>query len=183
MLGMQYAAMAASAQHHADMPAHLPACSFCIPLSRNVSRRRRVPKSTLQVNEQPGTYFWHGHSGMEKVDGLYGPLIVRPRNGIEPFQYDEERILLLSDDYHDTSGSLTFPLNRCCCRGCCCTCSKVHHESQLAACPGHCHAYIQLLGLCLFFDYIYITTFFVTNHPYLGPKAAFAWHILKGEGK
>ena len=67
-----------------------------------------------QVNEQPGTYFWHGHSGMEKVDGLYGPLIVRPRSaGEEPFQYDEERILLLSDNYHDTSASLTFPLNRC----------------------------------------------------------------------
>jgi hypothetical protein len=34
-----------------------------------------------QVNEPPGTYFWHGHSGSERVDGLTGPLIVRPKPG------------------------------------------------------------------------------------------------------
>ena len=64
-----------------------------------------------QVNEEPGTYFWHGHSGMEKVDGFFGPLIVRPR-GPEPFQYDEERILLLDDNYHEQAGPLSFRLNR-----------------------------------------------------------------------
>lgn len=65
-----------------------------------------------QVNEQPGTYFWHGHAGNEKVDGFFGPLIVRPA-GPEPFQYDEEKTLVLSDNYHTTASALTFPLNRC----------------------------------------------------------------------
>ena len=64
-----------------------------------------------QVNEEPGTYFWHGHAGVEKVDGFFGPLIVRPR-GAEPFQYDEERILLLDDNYHEAAGPLSFRLNR-----------------------------------------------------------------------
>ena len=32
-----------------------------------------------QVHEQPGTYFLHGHSSVERADGLQGPLIVRPR--------------------------------------------------------------------------------------------------------
>ena len=63
------------------------------------------------MNEEPGTYFWHGHAGVEKVDGFFGPLIVRPR-GAEPFQYDEERILLLDDNYHEAAGPLSFRLNR-----------------------------------------------------------------------
>ncbi|CAL8462933.1 g2467 [Coccomyxa elongata] len=65
----------------------------------------------FQVNEEPGTYFWHGHSGNEKVDGFSGPLIVRPA-GPEPFMYDEERVLYLSDNYHTSATALTFPLNR-----------------------------------------------------------------------
>lgn len=68
--------------------------------------------SLWQVNEQPGTYFWHGHAGNEKVDGFTGPLIVRPA-GPEPFTYDEERVLFLSDNYHTSATALTFPLNRC----------------------------------------------------------------------
>lgn len=61
--------------------------------------------------EEPGTYFWHGHSGMEKVDSFYGPLIVRPA-GPEPVRYDEERTLLLSDNYHEEAAPLSFGLNR-----------------------------------------------------------------------
>ena len=66
------------------------------------------------MNEEPGTYFWHGHAGMEKVDSFFGPLIVHPPPGAPaPAQYDEERILLLSDNYHAESAPLTFALNRC----------------------------------------------------------------------
>jgi FtsP/CotA-like multicopper oxidase with cupredoxin domain len=65
----------------------------------------------VQVNEEPGTYFWHGHSGTEKVDSFFGPLIVRPR-GPEPVRYDEEHVLLLTDNYHEEAAPLTFGLNR-----------------------------------------------------------------------
>ncbi|KAK9907756.1 hypothetical protein WJX75_009340 [Coccomyxa subellipsoidea] len=65
----------------------------------------------FQVNEQPGTYFWHGHAGNEKVDGFVGPLIVRPA-GPEALTYDEEMVLFLSDNYHTSATALTFPLNR-----------------------------------------------------------------------
>lgn len=61
--------------------------------------------------EEPGTYFWHGHSGTEKVDSFFGPLIVRPR-GPEPVRYNEERVLLLTDNYHEEAAPLTFGLNR-----------------------------------------------------------------------
>ena len=52
----------------------------------------------MQVTEAPGTYFYHGHSGLERVDGLGGPLIVKPV-GADPFagMYDEETIIYLND--------------------------------------------------------------------------------------
>lgn len=64
------------------------------------------------MEETPGTYWWHGHAGVERVDGFYGALLVRP-GGPEPFGYDEERLLLLSDNFHGQAGPMAFPLNRC----------------------------------------------------------------------
>ena len=64
------------------------------------------------MDETPGTYWWHGHAGVERVDGFYGPLIVRP-NGPEALVYDEERTLLISDNFHGQANAMTFGLNRC----------------------------------------------------------------------
>lgn len=52
-------------------------------------------------------------TGVERVDGLQGALIVRPQ-GPEPLKYlyDEERIITMSDWYHDQYGSLTFATSR-----------------------------------------------------------------------
>ncbi|KAK9837176.1 hypothetical protein WJX81_008696 [Elliptochloris bilobata] len=63
------------------------------------------------VDETPGTYWWHGHAGVERVDGFYGPLIIRP-NGTEALAYDEERTLLVSDNFHGEANAMTFGLNR-----------------------------------------------------------------------
>jgi len=53
---------------------------------------------------QPGTYFYHGHFGMQRAAGLYGSLIVDlPKNQREPFHYDGEFNLLLSDLWHTSS--------------------------------------------------------------------------------
>jgi CopA family copper-resistance protein len=45
---------------------------------------------------QNGTYWYHSHSGFQEQTGLYGPLIVEPREP-EPFTYDREHVVLLSD--------------------------------------------------------------------------------------
>jgi CopA family copper-resistance protein len=45
---------------------------------------------------QSGTYWYHAHSGFQEQQGLYGPLIIQPR-GAEPFSYDREHVILLSD--------------------------------------------------------------------------------------
>jgi L-ascorbate oxidase len=49
----------------------------------------------------PGTHYWHGHLGMDVLDGVTGPIIIHPSEP-EPFDYDEERILFLQDFYMDT---------------------------------------------------------------------------------
>ncbi|CAI0397284.1 unnamed protein product [Linum tenue] len=54
--------------------------------------------------DKAGTYFYHGHYGMQREAGLYGSLIVEEgdQGQKEPFQYDGEFSLLLSDWWHQT---------------------------------------------------------------------------------
>ncbi|HSC08089.1 MAG TPA: copper resistance system multicopper oxidase [Steroidobacteraceae bacterium] len=45
---------------------------------------------------QAGTYWYHSHSAFEEQRGLYGPLVIEPREP-EPFRYDREHVVMLSD--------------------------------------------------------------------------------------
>ncbi|MGE0705265.1 MAG: multicopper oxidase domain-containing protein, partial [Vicinamibacterales bacterium] len=45
---------------------------------------------------QGGTYWYHSHSAFQEQLGLYGALLIQPREP-EPFQYDREHVVLLSD--------------------------------------------------------------------------------------
>jgi CopA family copper-resistance protein len=45
---------------------------------------------------QSGTYWYHSHSGFQEQTGLYGPLLIEPRDP-EPFSYDREHVVMLSD--------------------------------------------------------------------------------------
>ncbi|CAJ1971188.1 unnamed protein product [Sphenostylis stenocarpa] len=54
--------------------------------------------------DKAGTYFYHGHYGMQRAAGLYGSLIVDLAEGKkEAFHYDGEFNLLLSDWWHKTT--------------------------------------------------------------------------------
>lgn len=56
--------------------------------------------------DKAGTYFYHGHYGMQRSAGLYGSLIVDVADGEkEPFHYDGELNLLLSDWHHQSMHS------------------------------------------------------------------------------
>ncbi|WP_456299679.1 copper resistance system multicopper oxidase [Nitrogeniibacter aestuarii] len=46
--------------------------------------------------QQSGTYWYHSHSGMQELTGMYGALIVEPRDG-ERIRADREHVVLLSD--------------------------------------------------------------------------------------
>ncbi|OMO67537.1 Cupredoxin [Corchorus capsularis] len=53
--------------------------------------------------DRPGTYFYHGHYGMQRSSGLYGMLIVDEHGNREPpFHYEAEFELLLSDWWHQS---------------------------------------------------------------------------------
>lgn len=56
--------------------------------------------------DPPGTTFWHAHFHTMNADGLFGPFIVEDRPGSFPFHYDEERVILLTDEYGSTSWEL-----------------------------------------------------------------------------
>lgn len=62
----------------------------------------------LQVNEPAGTYLWHDHSSQLRADGLQGALIVHARGGqaAEPWTYDREQTLLISDWFHGMESSV-----------------------------------------------------------------------------
>jgi CopA family copper-resistance protein len=46
--------------------------------------------------KQAGTYWYHSHSGFQEQRGLYGALIIDPRDP-PPFSYDRELVVLLSE--------------------------------------------------------------------------------------
>jgi FtsP/CotA-like multicopper oxidase with cupredoxin domain len=45
---------------------------------------------------QNGTYWFHGHSGFQIQEGLYGPIIIDPRDA-DPVACDREHVVVLSD--------------------------------------------------------------------------------------
>ncbi|TCM20542.1 CopA family copper-resistance protein [Novosphingobium sp. PhB165] len=46
--------------------------------------------------EQAGTYWYHSHSGLQELKGLYGPIVIDPA-GAEAAPFDREHVILLSD--------------------------------------------------------------------------------------
>lgn len=45
--------------------------------------------------KQAGTYWYHSHTGLQEQRGLYGGIIIEPKN--KTLQYDKELVLVLSD--------------------------------------------------------------------------------------
>jgi len=60
------------------------------------------------LSGQSGTYWWHGHQGLQSSDGMHGPLIIHSRDEpkLQKLSYDTDRVVLLSDHYHDLSSAL-----------------------------------------------------------------------------
>ncbi len=45
---------------------------------------------------QSGTYWYHSHSGFQEQTGLYGPIVIDPKEA-EPFSYDRDYVVMYSD--------------------------------------------------------------------------------------
>ena len=51
--------------------------------------------------QNTGTYWYHSHSGLQEQAGIYGAIIIDPK-AREPFRYDREHVVVLSD-WHETT--------------------------------------------------------------------------------
>jgi CopA family copper-resistance protein len=57
------------------------------------------PRSTFVYDfpvVQNGTYWYHGHSGFQEQEGLFGPIVIEPKDA-DPVACDREHVILLSD--------------------------------------------------------------------------------------
>ncbi|MEL0108392.1 MAG: copper resistance system multicopper oxidase, partial [Rhodospirillaceae bacterium] len=57
------------------------------------------PKTTFTYNfpaQQAGTYWYHSHSGLQEQAGVYGAIVIEPKER-DPFRFDREYVIVLSD--------------------------------------------------------------------------------------
>ena len=92
-----------SVTNHLDEPSSIHWHGLRLPSGQDgvpgLSFRGIAPGTTFSYRfpvVQSGTYWYHGHSGMQEQTGLYGALILEPR-GHESFAYDRDHVVLLSD--------------------------------------------------------------------------------------
>lgn len=62
----------------------------------------------FSVPDQSGTYWYHSHLSVQASDGLFGPLIIHGRDEktLQEISYDTDRVIMVSDHYHDPSSLL-----------------------------------------------------------------------------
>ncbi|KAI0404457.1 multicopper oxidase-domain-containing protein [Xylaria palmicola] len=62
----------------------------------------------FNVTGQSGTYFYHGHQGVQALDGLVGPMVVHTRReaGKPRLPYSSDRVILLQDWWYESASGL-----------------------------------------------------------------------------
>ncbi|CCX14263.1 multicopper oxidase-domain-containing protein [Pyronema domesticum] len=53
-----------------------------------------------------GTYWYHAHYTTQRVDGLFGPLVIHSPKEVVHAEYHTDRVVMVQDYYHDLSTSL-----------------------------------------------------------------------------
>ena len=63
----------------------------------------------FKVEGQSGTYWYHGHQGVQASDGIVGPLIIHSakEKQLQKIEYSTDRVIMVSDHYHELSTVLT----------------------------------------------------------------------------
>ena len=61
--------------------------------------------------KQNGTYWYHSHSGFQEQVGVYGPLVIDAKEP-EPFKYDRDLVVMLSDWTDENPASLMKTLKK-----------------------------------------------------------------------
>ena len=61
--------------------------------------------------KQNGTYWYHSHSGFQEQVGVYGPLVIDAKEP-EPFEYDRDHVVMLTDWTDENPASLMKTLKK-----------------------------------------------------------------------
>ncbi|WP_313188852.1 copper resistance system multicopper oxidase [Pantoea sp.] len=61
--------------------------------------------------KQNGTYWYHSHSGLQEQEGVYGPIIIDSAEP-EPFTYDREHVLMLTDWSDENAATILAKLKK-----------------------------------------------------------------------
>ncbi|STQ08553.1 copper-resistance protein, CopA family [Enterobacter cloacae] len=70
-----------------------------------------IPTFTPLKVKQNGTYWYHSHSGLQEQEGVYGAIIIDAGEP-EPFTYDREHVVMLSDWTDENPHSLLKKLKK-----------------------------------------------------------------------
>lgn len=70
-----------------------------------------VGNCTPRKVKQDGTYWYHSHSGFQEQVGVYGPLVIDAKEP-EPFEYDREYVVMLTDWTDEDPASLMKTLKK-----------------------------------------------------------------------
>ncbi|WP_018403076.1 multicopper oxidase domain-containing protein, partial [Marinobacter gelidimuriae] len=54
---------------------------------------------------QSGTFWYHSHAGFQEPDGAYGAIVIEPE-GREPFRYDRDYVVQLTDKHPHSGGRI-----------------------------------------------------------------------------
>lgn len=57
------------------------------------------------IASNPGTHFWHAQTGLERGDGVFGPLIVHQSHENDPYQKLAQHIMTINDWFHSSTQS------------------------------------------------------------------------------
>jgi FtsP/CotA-like multicopper oxidase with cupredoxin domain len=62
------------------------------------------------IADNAGTHYWHGHTSLDRMDGLQGTIIIEdpddPEEQALKELYDDERVIFLQDWYHKSGPTL-----------------------------------------------------------------------------
>lgn len=58
-----------------------------------------------QVNENPGTYWYHSHVGSQRGDGCYGVFVILDKEKSQAYEENQEFVLLLTDWWQETAAN------------------------------------------------------------------------------
>ena len=73
-------------------------------------RPGKTHRFEFPINQYPGTYWYHSHTGLQEQDGLYGAFIIEPKR--PTIKYNKELVLVLSDWTNENPNEIMRSLKR-----------------------------------------------------------------------